>query len=124
MRLGLALLLLLAIAAPAHAAGDPLRARQWNLDMIGADQAHAVSTGAGAVVAVVDSGVQANHPDLAGRLGPGTDLVDHDATPQDGNGHGTHVAGIIGAATGNGVGIASVAPGATIMPIRVLANDG
>jgi subtilisin family serine protease len=114
----------LVVAAPAHAAGDPLRARQWNLDMIGADAAHAVTTGTGAVVAVVDSGVQLDHPDLRGRLAPGADLVDHDATPQDGDGHGTHVAGIIGAATGNGVGIASVAPGATLLPIRVLDNDG
>jgi subtilisin family serine protease len=116
--------LALVLAAPAHAAGDPLRARQWNLDMIHSDAAHAVTTGAGAVVAVVDSGVQLDHPDLRGRLAPGADLVDHDATPQDGNGHGTHVAGLIGAATGNGVGIASVAPGATLLPIRVLGDDG
>jgi subtilisin family serine protease len=115
---------LAAVAAPAHAAGDPLRAQQWNLDLIESDAAHGTSTGAGAVVAVVDSGVQADHPDLAGRLAPGADLVDGDGTPQDGNGHGTHVAGIIGAATGNGVGIASVAPGATILPIRVLGDDG
>ena len=119
----LALLLTLVAAAPA-AAADPRRGEQWNLDLIEADAAHAVSTGAGATVAIVDSGVQADHPDLAGRIGPGYDFVDHDATPQDGDGHGTHVTGIIGAASGNGVGIESVAPGATLMPVRVLGDDG
>src|SRR3954447_17789677 len=119
----LALLLALAAAAPARAA-DPLRARQWNLDLIEADAAHATSTGTGATVAIIDSGIQADHPDLAGRIGPGYDAVDGDSTPQDGDGHGSHVAGIVGAATGNGVGVESVAPGAVLMPVRVLDNTG
>jgi subtilisin family serine protease len=51
-------------------------------------------------------------------------VVEGDATPGDGNGHGTHVAGIVAAATGNGEGVASVAPGAGVMPVRVLAADG
>lgn len=123
-RLLLAVLVTLVAAAPAQAAGDPLRSHQWNLDMIGADAAHARSVGAGALVAVVDSGVAGGHPDLAGRLATGVDLVDNDSTPQDGNGHGTHVSGIIAADTGNGVGVASVAPGATILPIRVLDDSG
>jgi subtilisin family serine protease len=75
-------------------------------------------------VAVVDSGVAASHPDLAGRLLPGHDFVDKDATPQDGNGHGTHVTGIVAADAGNGVGIEGVAPGAMVMPVRVLDNSG
>jgi subtilisin family serine protease len=119
----LAAVLTLLAAAPAGAA-DPRRAQQWNLDLIEADAAHRVSTGTGAVVAVVDSGVQAGHPDLAGQIGAGYDVVQHDATPQDGDGHGTHVSGIIAAVSGNGVGVESVAPGATIMPIRVLGDDG
>jgi serine protease len=114
----------LALPASAGAAGDPLRPQQWGLDAIGADAAHATSTGSGAVVAVVDSGVAAGHPDLAGRLVAGYDFVQNDAAPQDGHGHGTHVAGIVGAATGNGVGVASVAPGAGIMPVRVLDDAG
>jgi subtilisin family serine protease len=119
-----AVLTVAGLAAPAHAATDPLRSHQWNLDMIGADPAHAISTGKGALVAVVDSGVAPDHPDLAGRVAPGVDLVDHDSTPQDGNGHGTHVSGIIAADANNGIGVDSVAPGATILPIRVLGNDG
>src|SRR5437870_5949051 len=114
----------LAAAAPAAGAGDPLRSQQWGLDMIEADAAHQVTTGAGAVVAVVDSGVYAAHPDLAGRLLPGHDFVDNDSTPQDDNGHGTHVTGIIAADAGNGVGIEGVAPGATILPLRALDADG
>jgi subtilisin family serine protease len=114
-----------AFSPAALAAGsDPLRPHQWGLDLIHADAAHSVSTGAGAMVAVVDTGIDASHPDLAGRVGPGIDFVDGDATPQDDNGHGTHVSGIIAADAGNGVGVDSVAPGATIMPVRVLDGSG
>jgi subtilisin family serine protease len=119
---GLTVLALLPAAATG-ATNDPLRTHQWGLDAIHADEAHAVTSGAGAVVAVVDTGIDAAHPDLQGRVLPGHDFVDNDATPQDGQGHGTHVAGIIAADAGNGVGVDSVAPGARILPVRVL-NDG
>jgi subtilisin family serine protease len=122
-RAGLVLLILLFLPATAGAANDPRRGEQWNLDMIESDAAHATATGAGAVIAVVDSGVQTGHPDLAGRLLGGNDLVDG-GSPEDGNGHGTHVSGIASAATGNGVGISSVAPGAKILPVRVLDDAG
>jgi serine protease len=117
-------LLLLAPAAAGAATNDPLRSHQWGLDMIHADEAHAVTTGAGAVVAVVDTGVDAAHPDLQGRVLPGYDFVSGDATPQDGQGHGTHVSGIIAADANNGVGVDSVAPGAKILPVRVLGDNG
>ena len=114
-----------AVAAPsADAAPDPLRSQQWGLDMIQADQAHATTTGEGAVVAVIDTGVDAGHADLQGRLVPGYDFVDKDDTPQDGNEHGTHVTGIIAANANNGIGVDSVAPGARVMPIRVLDDNG
>src|SRR3954453_21434888 len=127
MRRSLAFLacLLLCLAIPATAsAADPLRPQQWGLDMIQADAAHSTSTGSGAVVAVVDTGVLASHEDLQGQLVAGHDFIQDDGTPQDGNGHGTHVSGIIAAAANNGVGIEGVAPGAKVMPIRVLDNDG
>ena len=120
----LALLVLLLGPAAALAANDPRRGEQWNLDLIESDAAHATSTGAGAKIAVVDTGVAAGHPDLAGQILPGHDFVEDDGTPQDGNGHGSHVSGIALAATGNGVGISSVAPGARLLPVRVLGDDG
>ena len=120
----LALLLLALAPAAATAANDPRRGEQWNLDLIESDAAHATATGTGAVIAVVDTGVAAGHPDLAGQILPGHDFVQDDDTPQDGNGHGSHVSGIAVAATGNGVGISSVAPGAKLLPVRVLADDG
>jgi serine protease len=119
-----AVLAALVTAAPAAAAPDPLRSQQWNLDVVESDAAHATATGAGAIVAVIDSGVLATHPDLGGRLLPGRDFVQDDSTPQDGNGHGTHVAGVVVANEENGVGIAGVAPGATVLPLRALDDDG
>ena len=129
MRSGLtafiALFVVLMGASTAQAASnDPLRPQQWGLDLIEADAAHATSTGEGAVVAVVDTGVLASHEDLRGRLLPGHDFVDNDDKPQDDNGHGTHVTGIVAADANNGVGIEGVAPGATILPIRVLNKKG
>src|SRR3954454_7075781 len=118
------LLAALAAAAPASGAADPLRSHQWGLDMIEADAAHQVTTGTGAVVAVVDSGVYGSHADLAGRLLAGHDFVQGDDTPQDENGHGTHVTGIVAADAGNSVGIEGVAPGAMIMPLRALDDGG
>ena len=118
------LAMLLALPAAARGAPDPRRGEQWGLDMIESDAAHTTATGAGAVVAVIDSGADLDHPDLGGRLLVGRDLVDGDGTPQDGNGHGTHVAGIVAANDGNGVGVSSVAPGARVLPVRVLDADG
>ena len=115
---------LTAAAPAAQAAPDPLRSQQWNLDAIEANAALGSATGAGAVVAVIDSGVLDTHPDLGGRLLPGRDFVQNDSTPQDGNGHGTHVTGIVAANRENGAGIAGVAPGATVLPLRVLDDDG
>ena len=125
MRLALTgVLLALALPASALGASDPLRPQQWNLDMVESDAAHAAARGNGAIVAVVDSGVNANHPDLGGRLLGGHDFVDDDGSPQDGDGHGTHVTGIVAANDGNGTGVSSVAPGARVLPVRVLDDTG
>jgi thermitase len=86
--------------------------------------------GAGQVIAVVDTGIDLAHPDLAGHLwtGPGGihghDFVDNDDVPDDLNLHGTHVAGIAAAIAGNGLGIAGVAPEAQLMAVRALDADG
>ena len=88
------------------------------------------SRGAGQVIAIVDTGVDLTHPDLAGNLwtGPGGvhghDFVDDDDDPDDFNMHGTHVAGIAAAIAGNAQGVAGVAPQAQIMAVRVLNGDG
>ena len=103
---------------------------QWGLDRIDAVDAWRYSTGAGVVIAIVDSGVSLDHEDLASQLVPGVacrhtdgDPDACDGPPRDDDGHGSHVAGIAAAATGNEVGIAGVAPDAELMPIKVLFRD-
>jgi subtilisin family serine protease len=105
---------------------DPLLPRQWALETVGAPCAWALETGSQAVtVAVVDSGVDLEHPDLVDRVrGDGFDFVDNDDLPRDENGHGTHVAGIIAAALGNGEGGAGLAPDVQILPVRVMNAEG
>jgi subtilisin family serine protease len=104
------------------AASDPLRGEQWYLDAIGAPGAHEVSTGSGALVAVLDTGVDTGHPDLAGAIRVGPDLVGDNAG-EDLNGHGTNVAGIIVGVAGNGIGIEGAAPAAKALSVRVLGAD-
>jgi subtilisin family serine protease len=90
------------------------------------------SLGSGQVIAVVDTGVDITHPDLAANLwtkpgSPGIhghDFVDGDANPDDYNLHGTHVGGTAAAIANNGVGVSGVAPQAQIMGVRVLDGDG
>jgi subtilisin family serine protease len=116
-------LVLTAGTATAAAPNDPGWSQQWHLAKIHADRAWTKSKGAGVVVAVVDTGVDSSHPDLQGRLVSGVDLIDG-GTPEDEQGHGTFMAGIISATTGNVEGVASVAPAAKIMPVRVLDDKG
>jgi len=116
---------------PQPAGSDPaVWTGQQALAQVGAAQAQATSTGAGVTVAVLDTGVAAGHPALAGALaGPGFDLIDGDRNPDDvangvdddgdgrvdeAAGHGTHVAGIV----------LAVAPDAQVLPVRVLDSDG
>jgi serine protease len=104
---------------------DPLFDRQWGLTQIHAPQAWAAgATGSGTTIAIVDTGVDLRHPDLASKSLPGIDLVANDACGQDEEGHGTHVAGIAAAKTDNGIGVAGVAPDAKILPVRVLDAEG
>jgi subtilisin family serine protease len=128
------------------ALNDPLAGLQWHLRRDGLRTAWPKTLGAPVVVAVVDSGVDMTHRDLRQNLWRnrgeragngidddrngyvddvhGYDFVDRDGDPADEHGHGTHVAGILGARGGNGIGVSGVAPRARIMVVRALdAND-
>ena len=99
---------------------------QWSLTRIGWDHVYGGGEPSGsAIVAVLDTGVDARHPDLSGQLVPGTSLLAGSAPTADPNGHGTAMAGIIAAATDNGVGIAGIGfSGVKVMPVTVLDARG
>jgi len=104
---------------------DPGWRNQYGLLAIHAPQGWDLSTGSSAVtIAILDTGVDLDHVDLASKIVPGFDFVNSDNDPQDDNGHGTHVAGIAAAASNNGIGVAGVAWGAHIMPVKVLNASG
>lgn len=102
---------------------DPYTQAQYHFRTVNAPAAWQATRGAGSVVAVLDTGVDPSHPDLRGQLVGGTDIVDPGTAPDDPNGHGTFVAGVVVATAGNGTGGAGVAPRARVMPVRVLAGD-
>ncbi|MFF5342802.1 type VII secretion-associated serine protease mycosin [Streptomyces althioticus] len=122
----LAAALVLAPATTAHA--DTIRDRQWALDALHTDQVWTTTRGAGVTVAVLDTGVEADHPDLDGNVLQGKDLVGFGAREGDEAWarHGTAMAGIIaghGHGPGNGDGVLGVAPEAKILPVRVILED-
>ena len=105
-------------------ANDAYVGYQWNLDQVGAEGAWDYTTGAGAVVAVLDTGVKSNGPDGLTNLLPGYDFYYNDADPSDRDGHGTFVAGTIAQRTNNGTGVAGLAYSASILPVKVLSDSG
>ncbi|MEH1013736.1 type VII secretion-associated serine protease mycosin [Micromonospora sp. CPCC 206060] len=119
-----------ASASPGQPAGRPLdlpvradaiRDEQWQLRELRAEAAWQVSTGRGVTVAVIDSGVDASHPDLAGQVLPGLDLVAGSGNGQhDPVGHGTTVATLIAGHRDDPNGAVGLAPDARILPVRVL----
>ncbi|WP_051819521.1 type VII secretion-associated serine protease mycosin [Streptomyces sp. NRRL S-920] len=120
--------LALAPAAPAHA-DDGIRAQQWGLDAMHTGQAWQTTKGAGITVAVLDTGIDAQHPDLVGNVLEGKDMVGFGARRGDRPWarHGTAMAGIIaghGHGEGRGDGVLGIAPEARILPIRVILEDG
>ena len=118
----------------AHA--DPLEPLQWDKRQIRAPEAHAIQAGSRAVqVGILDSGIQGNHVDFQGPRGPNVDCalgrdfvalgpgVGNPDPCTDNQYHGTHVAGIV-AAQANGAGLVGVAPGVTLVPIKVCDTLG
>jgi len=130
-----------ALAAPASAATtDTYYAKQYGPQQVRAEQAWTTSTGAGTQIAIVDSGVDLDHPDLADKIVGGATFAcaDGQSSPcgdgdwesgrnsDEGKGepHGTHVAGSAAAITNNGEGIAGVAPDAQLLAVKSLGGDG
>ncbi len=107
------------------ATNDPQRTGQWALTRLKAEQVWTSTQAAGMKIAVIDTGV-GQHEDLANsRILPGIDLSGAAGNGRnDGNGHGTHCAGIIGATLNNSVGIAGLAPAVSIIPVKVLDDNG
>ncbi|MGC4804142.1 type VII secretion-associated serine protease mycosin [Micromonospora sp. DT233] len=108
---------------PARA--DQIRGQQWQLDELRAEAVWRTSTGRGVTVAVIDSGVDAAHPDLAGQVLDGIDMVADDGTDDgpDPVGHGTTVAALIAGRNDDRRGAVGLAPDAKILPVRVLDDE-
>ncbi|WP_328870141.1 type VII secretion-associated serine protease mycosin [Streptomyces sp. NBC_00287] len=123
----LAASLALVPATAAHA--DSIRAQQWALEAMHTDEAWQTTKGKGITVAVLDTGVDNEHPDLAGNVLTGNDMVGFGAERGDRAWarHGTAMAGIIaghGHGYGNSDGVMGIAPEAKILPVRVILEDG
>lgn len=102
---------------------------QWALHKINAPEAWNIHTGSSSVViAVIDTGVDLDHPDIAAKITSGSqagyNYITPGSPPDDDNSHGTHVAGIAAASSNNGLGIAGVSWGAKIMPLKILDSAG
>ena len=112
-------------AAFAAAGPDgPERERQWGLDMLRAERVWSQAHACGATIAVVDSGVDGDHADLAGTVAPGKSVVDRGLGIRDTSGHGTEVAGVAAAAHGNGRGISGLAAGVRVLPVAIEDEAG
>jgi serine protease len=129
---------------PLFVPNDPLYLFQWHYPQLNLPQAWDLTTGTDAIVAVVDTGVVLSHPDLQGQLVAGYDFISSPANALDGDGfdpdptdvgdksnpdgsssfHGTHVTGTVVAATNNSIGVAGVAFGAKVMPLRAIGRFG
>lgn len=111
-------------AVAAVSVNDPMTAGQYSLDRMRVRDAWSLATGSGGVVAVLDTGVQQDHPDLANRVLAGRDFVNNDWLAADDNGHGTWVAGIIAANPNDGYGIAGISWSSVILPVKIMNSSG
>ncbi|MEJ5377670.1 MAG: S8 family serine peptidase, partial [bacterium] len=113
------------LAEPMSVPNDYYYNSQWHLPKISAPEAWDLNIGAVDIpIAIVDTGVDPNHPDLRAKLLPGYNFYDHNTDTSDVRGHGTAVAGAAAAISNNGSGVAGVAWANPIMPIRISAPDG
>lgn len=113
------------LAEPLVTPNDPSFASQWHLPKIAAPAGWDISTGSSSVdIAILDSGVDPGHPDLAGKLLPGFNFVTNTADTRDVTGHGTKVAGSAAAMANNGAGVAGVAWQNQIMPLVIADSTG
>jgi subtilisin family serine protease len=103
---------------------DPKTGPQYSLDRMRVRDAWAFTTGASGIVAVLDTGIEFGHQDLAGRVLPGHDFVNNDDDAADDNGHGTWVAGIIAANANDGIGIAGISWQDRILPVKIMNANG
>lgn len=104
---------------------DPMYTQLWAMPKIEAPAAWDIGTGSNTVkVGVIDTGIDLEHPDLQASLIAGKNFVNPNASPDDDHGHGTHVAGIIGAIGNNSVGVTGMNWNVQLMPLKVLAADG
>lgn len=118
-----------ALVPPTTAYADGIRAKQWALEALHTEEVWQTTKGGGVTVAVLDTGVESDHPDLDGNVLTGKDMVGFGAGPGDRAWarHGTAMAGIIaghGHGSGNGDGVMGIAPEAKILPVRVILEDG
>lgn len=111
------------IADKSEIPSDPYYSQEWGLAKINAPKAWDVTHGDSSVkIAIVDTGIDQNHPDIAAKIvGRANFTTDSDA---DGDGHGTHVAGIASAITNNGVGVAGVGYNTQLLSVKALDNTG
>ena len=104
---------------------DPSFPSQWHLTKVSAPQAWDITQGSATVViAIVDSGIDATHPELASKVLPGYNFVDNNTNTTDVNGHGTWVAGVAAAIGNNAAGVAGLAWQSKILPVRVSDAQG
>ncbi len=107
------------LVEPIGVVDDPSYPSQWHLPLMKAPDAWLQANGQDITVAVCDTGVNVNHADLAGQTVPGYNTASNNTETADVHGHGTWVSGVVAAAANNGIGVASVAPGARVMAMRI-----